>query len=296
MTEYLFTLDTPDIRALAETQKQQAQIALESGQVIFFPSYSFSSEHRLEQNLLSDTILDGKHKNISFDIRTKKTGGFNKRHNDPSLASSLHTFLSGYAQFAKNLIDTVLPGYSDSLRWGRTSYRPAEVEGRNRSKRQDDTRLHVDAFSSTPVYGRRILRVFCNINPDGKPRVWHLGEPFNDILARFAKTIPDYSRTKARLLQWIKATKTLRSAYDHYQLHLHDNMKLDDNYQQTVTKHRVEFPALSTWIVFTDQTSHAALSGQYLLEQTFYLPVSAMDNVETSPLKCWEKERASIIV
>ena len=87
----------------------------------------------------------------------------------------------------------------------------------------------------------------------------------------------------------LKSTKTLRSAYDHYQLKLHDAMKLDDAYQQSVSKQPVDFPAQSTWIVFTDQVSHAALSGRFLLEQTFYLPVEAMANPELSPARQWEK-------
>ena len=82
----------------------------------------------------------------------------------------------------------------------------------------------------------------------------------------------------------LKATKTLRSAYDHIMIQLHDRMKLNNDYQKNVTKTPVWFPAMSTWIVFTDQVSHAALGGQYLLEQTFYLPVEAMAQPEHSPL------------
>ena len=36
-----------------------------------------------------------------------------------------------------------------------------------RTWRKDDTRLHVDSFPATPSGGRRILRVFSNVNPDG---------------------------------------------------------------------------------------------------------------------------------
>lgn len=88
----------------------------------------------------------------------------------------------------------------------------------------------------------------------------------------------------------------MRSAYDHYQLQLHDRMKLDDHYQQTVSKNTINFQAQSTWIVFTDHVSHAALSGQFLLEQTFYLPVAAMRNPEHSPLRCWERNKMKELV
>jgi hypothetical protein len=115
------------------------------------------------------------------------------------------------------------------------------------------------------------------------------------VASQFAPKIPRYRPQIAKLLHWVKATKTLRSAYDHYQLQLHDRMKLDDIYQQDVNKQVVPFPTQSTWIVFTDHVSHAALSGQFLLEQTFYLPVSAMGNPEHSPLYYWNEERPSAL-
>jgi hypothetical protein len=291
--EKLYTLDVGDLDALDTMQKHFALTALESGKVVYFPSYFYSSS-AFSENLLSESILDGKHKNISFDRLTGRLGGFQKQHADAELPLQLKVFMQNYANFAKQIIDSVFPQYSKSLLWGRTSYRPAEIKGRVSSRRKDDTLLHVDSFSATPVNGLRILRVFCNINPYGAPRVWDLGESFSKVMQRFARQIPDYSAKKARLLKMLKVTKTLRSAYDHYQLHLHDTMKLDDDYQKTVKKYRMDFPAQSTWLVFTDHVSHAAHSGQFLLEQTFYLPASAMATPELSPLKYWERERSSI--
>ncbi|CDZ78518.1 hypothetical protein BN59_02828 [Legionella massiliensis] len=293
MDEFLYTLDNDNLDLLSAECKKSALNSLEAGKVLYFPAYTFAMTPREKDQLLSDKILDGKHKNVSFDYRRQNLGGFNQ---DTSLAALLKPFMQRYAEFSKQLIDSVLPQYQDDLIWGRTSYRPAEIKGRSSSKRKDDTRLHVDSFPATPVNGQRILRVFCNINPYNEPRVWHLGEPFSQVLNRFAPKISRYSPGRAKLLQLVKATKTLRSPYDHYQLQLHDTMKLSDQYQQSVSKQRFDFPAQSTWIVFTDQVSHAALSGQYLLEQTFYLPVKAMAKPEQSPLKLWEKERDAVLV
>jgi hypothetical protein len=292
MDELLHSLDSADPALLSSDCKNLALSALEAGKVIYFPTYAFSLQDSEKDQLLSVKILDGKHKNISFDYPTKKLGGLQKTHHNSSLALILRPFMERYAEFAKQLIETVLTPYQDTLEWGRTSYRPAEIKGRISSKSKDDTRLHVDSFPATPVNGRRILRVFSNINPYNEPRIWHLGEPFAQVLHRFAANIPNYNPLLAKLLHWIKTTKTVRSSYDHYQLHLHDQMKLSDAYQQSVCKQRIEFPAQSTWIVFTDQVSHAALGGQFLLEQTFYLPISAMADPESSPLRHWEREKA----
>ena len=66
------------------------------------------------------------------------------------------------------------------------------------SWRADDRRLHVDAFPSRPNYGERILRVFTNVNPDGEPRVWRVGEPFEAVARRFLPRAKPYSRGRPR--------------------------------------------------------------------------------------------------
>lgn len=293
MDEPLYTLDINDLKQVDRGLQEEALNSIELGKVLYLPSYSFSLESSEESKFLSDRILDGKHKNISYDPRNQRLGAFNKSALDLDDQQTLKTFMQRYADYSRSLVCRLLPQYENALIWGRTSYRPAEIKGRAISKRKDDTRLHVDSFPASPVYGQRILRVFCNVNPYGEPRVWHLGEPFERVVDQFLPGIPAYSKTRAKLLHWIKATKSLRSAYDHYQLTLHDNMKLCDNYQEQVNKHRMDFPAQSTWLVFTDQASHAALGGQFLLEQTFYLPVDAMKKPERSPLKHWEKLTSS---
>jgi hypothetical protein len=116
-----------------------------------------------------------------------------------------------------------------------------------------------------------------------------LGEPFLKVAKHFSSHLPPYKPWLAKLYHRIHITKSLRSEYDHYQLHLHDAMKLDDRYQATVDKTVFAFPAKSTWLVFTDAVSHAALKGQFLLEQTFYVPVEAMEEPALSPLSTWEQ-------
>ncbi|OCH98618.1 hypothetical protein A8135_11075 [Legionella jamestowniensis] len=290
MDQLLHTLEIDSLNTLTTDAKYKSLLSLEAGKVIYLPHYPFHLNTLEQDQLLSDNFLDGKHKNLSFDYQKRRLGGIDSNPHHATVAL-LQPFMTRYAEFAKNLVTTLLPEYEKAILWGRTSYRPAEIKGRVSSRRKDDKRLHVDSFPSSPVYGKRILRVFTNVNPYGEPRVWHLGEPFAHVLARFSSSIPPYNRMIAKLLHVIRATKTVRSAYDHYQLNLHNSMKLDDGYQQKVKKQRVEFPAQSTWIVFTDQVSHAALSGQFLLEQTFYLPVDSMVNSELSPLRHWEKEK-----
>jgi hypothetical protein len=80
-----------------------------------------------------------------------------------------------------------------------------------------------------------------------------------------------------------------RPPYDRYMLRFHHAMKEDAAFQQSCRKDRWEFSAGSSWIVFTDGTSHAYLSGQYMLEQTFIVRRSSLVFPEKAPIAVLEK-------
>ena len=65
-------------------------------------------------------------------------------------------------------------------------------------------------------------------------------------------------------------------------------MKADQEYQSAGEQFTHSFPAGSTWMVYTDQVPHAALSGIHQLEQTFYIPVASLRNPASSPLRVLE--------
>ena len=67
-------------------------------------------------------------------------------------------------------------------------------------------------------------------------------------------------------------------------LQLHDAMKADAWYQEHADQVTMPFSPGSVWICFSDQTSHAVMSGQYMLEQTFHVPVAAQYDINASPL------------
>jgi hypothetical protein len=80
-----------------------------------------------------------------------------------------------------------------------------------------------------------------------------------------------------------------RPPYDRFMLKIHHAMKEDSGFQSTCRKDRWEFPAGSTWIVFTDSASHACLSGQYALEQTFIVRRASLVAPEKAPIAILEK-------
>jgi hypothetical protein len=138
--------------------------------------------------------------------------------------------------------------------------------------------------------------VFCNVNPHGEDRIWRIGEPFAQVAERFVPSISKPIPGTAALLRLLKITKSYRTPYDHYMLQLHDRMKADKHYQQSAAQQEVRFPPGSTWIVQTDHVSHAAMQGQYLLEQTFSLPVHGMQQEQLSPLKVLEGMLGRVLV
>ena len=165
--------------------------ALEGGDVLFFPKLAFAVRAS-ERPLFSPAIVTTA-KNISFDPRNGRVGGLAR---DGLEATALCDLISRFSTMAATFVGEVLPDYRDRLAIGRTSFRPIEIAGRTSSWRKDDTRLHIDSFPATPVHGRRILRVFSNVNPHGKARAWRIGDQFESVARRFAdRPVPGPSGT-----------------------------------------------------------------------------------------------------
>ena len=258
--------------------------ALESGNVLFLPSLRFAL-HADEASLLTPAIL-GRAKNASFDPATGRLGGASV---SGAQAAALQAMMQRFSDAALALVTALCPGYGPRLGRRRASFRPAEIAGRTTTWRKDDTRLHVDSFPATPSGGQRILRLFTNVNPEGRPRSWRIGGEFEGVARRFAPQLRMPLPGSRQLLRLLGLTKTTRTRYDAVMLQLHDRMKADADFQTHAPQMRVDFPAGSTWIAFTDQVSHAATAGQYQLEQTFLLPVDAMADPERSPLRVLER-------
>jgi len=270
--------------AVAETGAALAR-ELEAGRVLYLPRLAFAFRER-ELRFLSSHWLSGRGKNISIDgegARLKGAAG------PPREVEELRALLTRFRTQAAGLIRWLFPAYAPHLRLARTSYRPMRVENRTASWRKDDSRLHVDAFPSRPNRGERILRVFANVDPHGEPRVWRVGEPFEDIAKRLLPRIGRPLPGSAWLLVALSITKSRRSEYDHLMLGLHDRMKSDLDYQWNAPQATVSFAARSVWICFSDQVAHAAMSGQFMLEQTLHLPVQALYDPASSPLYTLER-------
>lgn len=263
--------------------RARAIAALESGQVVVLPHLPFTLLNS-ETRFLDAASLDNSRKNISYDPKTGRCHGTSTTDHD-----ALAAMLRRYGDAAEVLVRSLYPTYQPHLERARTSFRPAEISGRPTTPRHDDTRLHVDAFPTRPTAGRRILRVFNNVAPDGTPRRWRVGEPFADFARAYLPRTKRLLPGQAWAMQTLGLTKGRRTPYDQAMLGLHDTGKLDTNYQANCPQTHVQFPPGTTWMCFTDQVLHAAMSGRCAFEQTFHLPHTAMAQPSQTPIAILER-------
>lgn len=266
--------------------------AAEAGKVLVFRAFPFALQPA-ERRLLDPAIADPKRKNISLD---PGNGALRGVLGDAATEAAVRALIARYCDAARDLVARLFPEYVRALRAAPTSLRLLDVATRRTSWRKDDSRLHVDAFPSRPNYGERILRVFLNIHPDGVPRVWRVGEPFAAVAAHFLPSIRPQWPGKAALLAALRITKRPRSDYDHYMLSLHDAMKSDAAYQRGCDQETVAFPPGTAWVCFSDHTSHAVTSGQFMLEQTFFVPIAAMAHPDDAPLAILQQQLGRALV
>jgi hypothetical protein len=268
--------------ALSHDAQDVAIRTLEGGGVLTLPQLAFPLAAD-EQRFLSPRWSDGRAKNISFD-----GGKLKGARGSADELAALSRMVARFAAEASGLVTSLFPRYAPYVRRARTSFRPQPAVGRAVSWRKDDARLHVDAFPSRPNHGERILRVFCNVSPS-EDRVWRVGEGFEAVARRFLPGIRRQIPGEARWLSALHVTKGLRSPYDHLMLGLHDGAKADLAYQANCAQQVVRFAPGTTWLCFSDQLMHAAVSGQYMLEQTIDLPLAALYDRERSPLAILER-------
>ncbi|QYY31824.1 MULTISPECIES: Kdo hydroxylase family protein [Cupriavidus] len=251
---------------------------LEQGAVLYFPDLHFRFEPG-EERFLDSRYSDGKSKNINLRAGDTAVRGAQGSEQD---RADLYRLIRRYADFSEKLVLSLFPEYAPYMTRAGTSLRPSQIAGRAVSWRKDDTRLHVDSFPSNPLLGKRLLRVFHNIDPEA-PRVWRVGEPFADFAQRFVPKTHGMWPGQAALMKLLHITKRTRSEYDHRMLQLHDLAKADLDYQASVPQQEFHFPPGSTWIVFSDQLLHAAMRGRAMMEQTIYLDPKAISDHTHSP-------------
>jgi hypothetical protein len=266
---------------------------LESGQILFFREVPFELPSNDREFLVSQQWSELRlHKNVSYrpgDDTLRGVAG------ESATVQRVHSILRNYgAQVLKFASDFLAP-YAGRWTVDFSSFRPFEEERRGLPLHKRNDLLHVDAFPSRPTRGGRILRIFTNLNPS-KVRVWNTTGGFESLarqyaddagLQRFAEQSV-FTRTVNGWAGKLGLRGGGRTAYDMFMLRFHDYLKENSDFQRNCPKNRLEFPPLSTWLVFTDGVAHAAMSGQYAIEQTLLIPRNALVAPEQAPYRILE--------
>jgi hypothetical protein len=273
---------------------------LEEGEILVFNEIPYEFPDSDQEFLLSQKQSALKiHKNVSYRPATDLLRG--EACETPGDNDRLHGIMRRYSASVTRFLSRFLAPYAGQWTLDYASYRPLEEKGRDLPVHKRNDLMHVDAFPSRPTRGARILRVFTNINPV-RPRVWETTDKFELVVKKFAdhaglpkfarqsgSTSEKIRRTLAPVFQKVGFKGMDRSAYDRFMLHFHDYLKENRDYQTKWPRIRMEFPPGATWMVYTDQVPHAALSGQFMVEQTYIIPTQAMVKPDRCPLRVLEK-------
>ncbi len=264
-------------------------LQIEQGNVLLFPSSAFSLPEGAREFLLSQWQSSaGYHKNVAYRPLADRLTGYQAARREEAVR--LREILRQFSREAARFVGETLAPYDDGIRRDFASFRPIEEQGRpNRTRARNDL-LHTDAFPTRPTRGDRILRFFVNLNPS-RPRVWITSETFGPLAERYghAAGLDDDARAArsslARAVRELGRSLglTVRSPYDGFMLSFHNWLKENNEFQQTCVKSRWEFAPSAVWMVYTDMVSHAVLSGQFAVEQTFIVSRRVMLCPELSP-------------
>jgi hypothetical protein len=273
---------------------------LERGDILLFPDPPFALSPQDREYLLAHRPeASAVHKNISYHAEDDELRGMADEIAEDF--ERMHDVMRRYSHAVAEFVTRFLVPYSGRIGVDYASFRPLQEQGRDLPLHKRSDLLHVDSFPSRPTGGKRILRVFTNINPSAV-RTWNTGPPFQELgpayapeagLSRFAAACASATRplkkTVARALGEAGFPVRERSGYDEFMLHFHNWLKENQAFQQEGVRARLEFPPGATWLVFTDGVPHAVLSGQFALEHSFLVPREALVDPESAPISVLER-------
>jgi hypothetical protein len=248
---------------------------LERGELLVYPKAPFALPEGDDLAFLLRQRRGGLgHKHISFDPTTRRLTGLARR--GAAEFERLRLIMTAFSSAVTAWLAEALPRYAAGCFTDRASFRPEEEATRPARPTARNDLLHVDAFTNRPARGRRILRVFANVNPS-EPRVWATSEPLARLLERYAAQAgvarPGgwLGGLGARVLRAFRPREGRRWASDAFMRRFHDFLKLNDDFQERGPKRLWTFPPGCAWLAMTDACTYAELRGRFALEHSYFI-------------------------
>jgi len=276
--------------------------ALERGQIVYFPECPFPLPPAADLALLRKELPQQLQlKNVSYHPEADRISGM---AGDTELARVARRILVEHSRQVEGFLSRVIPSLAKNWTVGTSSFRPIEEKGRNLKPHASNELVHVDAGAYGATGGDRIFRFFVNVNPQ-EDRVWATKGTFPQLYERYGKAAGvkparrptnylrkrplDHLRTASlRGLSTIglPLAQVLDSTpYDRVMRRFHNFMKDSAEFKQDSTGYQeFRFKPFSAWMVLTDMVSHASLTGQHALVNTFVLRLESCRLPELAPI------------
>lgn len=254
---------------------------LENGKIVYFPECPIELPSAADLEFLRQEMP--KHlasKNISFHPEAGKIIGIK---GSAEVIDRTQRILKEHNGRVQAFLTRMMPTLTRDWLVGTASFRPLQEKGRDLSAHASNELVHVDAGAYGATHGDGIIRFFVNVNP-AEDRVWVTKGAFQDLYRRYGAqaNVVGHSmdegpldKLRTSMMNGLSAVvppaKLLDSSpYDRAMRRFHNFMKDTPAFQSTPDGHQeFRFKPFNAWMVFTDRVSHACLSGQHALVDTF---------------------------
>jgi hypothetical protein len=281
----------------ATDETRPLPVRLEQGEIVYFPSGPFELPKQSDIKVLLEQRVAGSAANhILYDPRS--CGVHNAACADGANSARLAGILAAHTRQATGWLAGMLPRYAGAWQIGSTTLRPEEEATRRLRFSQREDLLHVDPFPEGASRGRRLLRLFVNVNPS-EPRVWATSDGLGRLLERFGDEagLPTPAnaswawQVRQGVLGLLDSRQRGRSATDDFMLRFQAYLKANDHFQERGPKRFWHFAPGSAWLVMTDALSHAVLRGRHALELSLFIDPATLACPELEPSRVIEAYR-----
>lgn len=292
---------------LAGTPPYEIGDALERGEIVRFPRCPFTLAAPGDLALLRDELPKQLNtKNVSYHPESDQVHGVREQG---SLREVAHRLLKAHSQSVAAFLHAAIPHLTTNWTVGTSSFRPIQEKGRNLKPHASNELVHIDAGAYGATGGDRILRFFVNVS-ETEDRVWATKGTFSDLYPKYAAAAGIAGRRKVEkgvvgrvrtaLLKSLvglgvkEAMVADSSPYDRLMRRFHNYMKDTPSFQAHDADYReLRFPPGSAWMVLTDTASHASVSGQHALVNTFIVRLAQCRLPDYAPLNILRNGRAA---